>query len=341
MGLKHSEIMDKLLKLQGIDYALSTQGINDLLKTTTNLTAGVSYLDSDNLNTIIAELTEKLSEYKIAISSFETRLRAVLNNSVDDYLKDSENIWSENIEKMTFEENKEWSKMWPPVLEEYDNFLQFCATLCTWQLPGLILGAKDRPDITKTVSGTDPMYMVEQYPQYFDEHKKRITPEQARKIRFYRMDELSLLPKNSIGIIVVYNEFPFLPWSVTTTILHLLTQLLSPGGTIVFNYNNCMTYKGFLQFEKRLMVYTTPEMFKNQCKKFGLTCTHNYVSPIQAFSYMAFQKEGDKNLSKRHASLGYIRQHKTLEFLGIEKQQEQAIKHEQRIEYIRRIMSSK
>lgn len=338
MGLKHSEVIAKLLKLQAIDYDRCTAEINSLIKNTTDLTVGVSHLD-DNLNTLNAKLISLLSEYKPALNNFEQKLKGVLAGSVDDYLKLSEETWQQNVEKMTFEEHKDWSKKWPPVSEEREEFIQFCTTYCTWQLPGMIYGAKMNTGLLNAASGTDPMYLVEKFPQYIDVHKQILSPEQIRKIRVYNADDLNLLPKNIIGVIVVYNEFPFLPWDMIKSLMYKFNELLSPGGHLIFNYNNCNTHKGFIQFENKLMTYTTPDMFLSFGKTLGLEPVRQYNSATQAFSYMSLQKAGSKKLVKKHASLGYIRQQPTV--TGPGNPEEMKLKHQQRIELIRKLASPK
>ena len=331
MGLKISESLIALRKLQEIDF---DKPIKELQIRISNVNAAINNLQIINKNELmhLEDLLERtLVDYCDAIKKIEVKLDRYLYDDQSEYIKVSQGIWEENLEKMKFDENISWSSHWPPKTEEFKNFCNQIAMFTNWQYPGLIYGAKNSEIIEKLV-GVDPFYIVERYVEYFNLQKKKFHPDFTRKMNCYKLDNLHLLPDNAIGLMVIYNELPFLPWNMIVEILHILISKLGDGGTIIFNYNDCTTVRGFKEFENRSMTYSTPEMYETLFKSYNMYCHKKYVSDIETFSYLIFKKDKTKELIKKYPSVGYILKQATFS---------NADQHKNKIDYIRNFVKSK
>lgn len=330
MAVSYTKLLEQLIKLQNVDFTQTTNGLRDLLATVYNVSNNTQLLTSE-LSMAEAKVLGALADYENVINNLGTKLTAEFDSKTKDFIAMSEENWRENISQMTFEESFNWAPCWPPTGEEYDYFVTFVSVYSNWRHPSLILGAKHRRELIEAAMGSDPVYVVEHYSEYFDYQKTLFPVDMAKKFRFYGSHDLAFLPKQAIGLICVYNEFPFLPWKSTFQYITELAEKLSPGGHFIFNFNDCTTVKGMESFEKKLMTYTTPAMFEKVCNSVGMHLCKLYRSNSENFSFMVFEKPGEKNKTKANPSLGYVKMQDPRMFAIEEKQR--------RIEFIRNIIS--
>lgn len=331
MGLKLSESLIALKKLQEIDFSESINGLKDRMSDVNAAISNMQAVNKEELTQLQSLLERTIDDYCTATKKIENKLDSYLYSNQSEYIRVSQDIWQENLEKMKFNEHLSWSSFWPPGKEEFKKFCDQIGLHTNWQFPGLIYGAKNS-DIIKRLTGTEPFYILEQHREYFNLQKKKFHPDYVRKMRFYRLNDLHLLPNDAIGLMVIYNEFPFLPWDITAEMLHMLISKLRDGGTIIFNYNDCTTVRGFKEFENRSMTYSTPEMFEVLFKNYDIPCYKKYVSDMEPFSYLIFKKDKTKKLIKKYPSVGFIQQQSTFFH---------ADQHKNRIDYIRDFVKNK
>ena len=330
MGVPLSEIIARLIKLQDLSTRFPTEHLNDYMAAINKCADDINHYNAHAIYDSAEKLKLSIDEYQSAIKLFTNQLKTTIDTHHTAFIEASENIYKDNLELMTFDEHRAWAPLWPPNKTEFDYFFAQLGSYVTWQQAGLIFGAKDSNMINSLVAA-EPMYIVEKYPGYFNLQAEKYHPDFQRKMKFYNLNDIDLLPKNTIGIIGVYNEFPFLPWSIISTLIQLLAGFLAPGGALVFNYNNCETYRGFKEFENRHMTYSTPKMYIDLCSRFNLIFDKNYVSETETFSFMVFKKVGETKLIKKFPSLGYVKSQPTLSNQQI---------HKKRIETIRKIINS-
>lgn len=330
MGVPLSEIVARLIKLQNLDARFPMEHLDDYINKINECANGINHYNAHAIHESAEKLKSFINEYQSAVKLFTNQLETTIESHHEAFIEASEDIYKQNLELMTFDEHRAWAPLWPPNQVEFDYFFAQLGAYVTWQQAGLIFGAKDSNMINALV-GAEPMYVVEKYPGYFNLQAEKFHPDFQRKMKFYNLNDFDLLPKKSIGVIGVYNEFPFLPWSIISTTLQLLAGFLAPGGALVFNYNNCETYRGFKEFENRHMTYSTPKMYIDLCSRFNLVCDKNYVSETETFSFMVFRKVGETKLIKKFPSLGYVKTQPTLS---------DQLLHKKRIETIRKIINS-
>lgn len=329
MGVPLSKILARFLKLQELENKFPTEHLENYINDINECTAGINHYNSQAIHKSAEKLKLSIEEYQSAIKSFTNSIGVTFSSHHTEFINASELIYRENLEIMTFDEHRAWAPLWSPSQAEFDQFVSQISSAVSWQQAGLMFGAKDSSMINAIIS-SEPMYVVERYPGYFNLQSEKFHPDQQRKIKFYKLGDINLLPKNSFGIIAVYNEFPFLPWNITSGILYQFSSLLAPGGTIIFNYNNCETYRGFKEFENRYMSYTTPKMYIDLCNRLNLSYVKDYVSESETFSYMVFKKNGEITPIKKFPSIGYVKAQPTFANPTL---------HKKRIETIRKIIN--
>lgn len=331
MGIKLSEVLGRLKKIQNLNFEASISNLNSYIETVSQNASDLPFINKHELSLVEKNLQESSQQYQAVVKKLEEKLKTTVFSNQNEYLETSKHIWKINSEKMLFNEHLEWAKLWPPNSIEFKNFTNQIKRFINWQYAGLVIGSKNS-DVIKSLVGTEPLFVVEQFTNYFTLQKEKFHPDFIRKIRFYDLNDINRLPKNSFGIIVIYNEFPFLPWNNVSYILHHLADKLIPGGTLIFNYNNCETVKGFIQFENQSMTFSTASMYIDFLSKRNISCIKKYDSDIDTFSFLIFKKEGYKELIKKYPSVGYINQQLTFS-------DQQA--HKQKIDTIKKVIKAK
>src|SRR6056300_204997 len=93
--------------------------------------------------------------------------------------------------------------------------------------------------IDKLVS-SDPLYILT---KDIDQTKEIVSvyPNlyQQRLLIYNEEDMFQYLPKDQLGIIALFDVFTYLTFPKIKSYLRRLLPLLSPGGVIIFTYNNC------------------------------------------------------------------------------------------------------
>lgn len=310
MGISLSEIIAryKRLGLTNRDDLL-----DQFLKVSSEVNscaAQISYLNRGDLERLEYLVKQNLTDYINEVANLEKKLKTIVSSNTSDYIKHSEKIYHTNLESMTFDEHLIWEKLWPPKDLEFNNFSNYISSLSNWQIGSLLFGAKDSKLIHSLV-GAEPLYITERHSQYFELQKSKFNPDAVRKMKFYKIDDLNKLPKKSLGLVVAYNEFTFLPWSIISVLCHTFSNLLVPGGILIFNFNDCETVDGFKMFEDNSMTYSRLEMYEKLLANYDLELVKKYNSTVETFSYAIFRKKGSINLIKKYPSVGFIKEQKT------------------------------
>lgn len=304
-----SDILDRLLKLEQLD----DKPFDDLierLKQVRELYADVKFANRQEIGIVAKDLTQSISAYKREIDDLKVLLERNIYENQEQFIAESEKFYQLNINKMTFDEYVDWNKRWTLSNGDFTHLSKRVANHCHWQQPALVFGANEH-DILDAMIAADPLYVLERYPEYPLLQKKKLADLSARKIRFYTMDELKLLPENGFSVIAVLNQFSFLPWTQISELISRFNHCLAPGGHLIFNYNNCRTVKGFRFFEQRLAAFSVPSMYIDHCDSIGMKLMHSYDSPNDPFSFMEFAKPGKLSLIKKHPSVGIVKQQPT------------------------------
>lgn len=331
MGAKLSKILDSLIKIQNLDFESSSKNLHSFAADIDKCVKDLKIINHTRLINAKDNLQKALQEYSNTVNEIEKKLKTTISLDKDEYLKKSEEIYKENIERMLFEEELAWAKLWPPTKDDFKLLYQTIVNYSNWQYGGLIVGSKNS-SIIDAITGTEPFYVVEKFPNYLNLFAKKYHADFIRKIKFYQLERIKQLPNNSMGVIVVFNEFNFLPWNATVHVLNTLSKKLIPGGVLIFNYNNCDTVNGFINFENNQMVYSTFEMYEKFLKNFNLNCIQKHDSTSQSFSFVTFKKDGFKKPIKGYPSVGLIKEQPSLS---------NTIAHQKRIALIRTLVKKK
>ena len=181
----------------------------------------------------------------------------------------------------------------------------------SWKYPGLEIGPGDG-EWTDSLVASDPLYIIDNHKEFLDNTSNRFNEDYQRRLRPYvidfRTNDITALPKDQIGFAFAWNVFDFFP---EHELRHYLTQvfdLLRPGGTLVFSYNNCdnPTQAGFV--EEGWKSWMPRTLLDKILKDLGFIDI-KYFEPALNVSIAEVTKPGIKTTVKAHQVLGEIKFH--------------------------------
>lgn len=188
----------------------------------------------------------------------------------------------------------------------------------TWKYPALEIGCRDG-EWTKELITFDPLYIADNHNEFLDNAISQFTPEYQRRIRQYHIHNFKIypldqfghqhkytLPLNQFGFIFSYNYFNYLSLDSIKQFLIQSLELLRPGGTLLFTYNNADMSASAGLTEGYFMTYVPKSMLIPMAESLGF-------SVIQCFdfqpstSWIELRKSGELTTVKAHQVLGEIK----------------------------------
>ena len=181
-----------------------------------------------------------------------------------------------------------------------------------WRYPGMCLGPMRTPLIDEMMS-SDPLYLcdidealinplVESYNGVY-KHRVRpyVIPRYENGKKLFRE-----LPQDQFGIIFAGNFFEYIPLEDTGKILSEMRDLLRPGGTIMFTFNDCDNPRNIKLVERNYRTYAPKRLLKKIVTDIGFEIVFSYDAE-SGFSWMEIKKPGEMKTIRGGQSLAQVR----------------------------------
>lgn len=181
-----------------------------------------------------------------------------------------------------------------------------------WKYPTLEIGPGDG-DWTESLVAADPLYIIDRHKEFLDSTLNKFNEIYQKRIRSYLTGlhagktefDLSMLPQGQFGFIFAWNVINFWPFKETRHVLRQCFDLLRPGGSMLFSFNNCDIEQCAEYAESGYKSYLTPKLLNNIFTELGFL-VKQYRSTSVAVHWVEIQKPGDLQTSKRHQTMGKI-----------------------------------
>jgi len=168
----------------------------------------------------------------------------------------------------------------------------------------------------------DPLYVCDFKEEFINNSVSQFNKIYQRRVAKYIVKDqtdFSMLPKGQFSFIAVWNMFNFIPMDKIVTYVKELYKLLTPGGTIMFNYNNGDDYRSAVLSEGTMMSFVPLRKLKPELEKIGFNINRTYTlsnkleqgSWITMVSWIEASKPGKLQTSKAHQAMGKILVEKT------------------------------
>jgi hypothetical protein len=181
--------------------------------------------------------------------------------------------------------------------------------------PGLILGCKFKEWIDCMLA-SDPLYINNFAVYNLEEITNTYPAEYQRRLRLYsnRVVDYEVLPREQFGIIISWDYFPYIRQNDLILYLIKVYDLLRPGGTFIFNYNNHYLVSTAKNIEQGFISsHCYSELIKT-CNKLGFQIISDnwheetINSEFDDVSWFELRKPGDLSTVKLAQVLGSINQ---------------------------------
>jgi hypothetical protein len=181
--------------------------------------------------------------------------------------------------------SEETRKMWYEL--DYVSKNELAARISTvmeWQHPVLIVNVSNK-DILSAVTHLTQVYLADTDDNLLNEAKSNFEVGYAESnlrcynIKDYNSLDLSELPQEQFGTVICWYIFERLTMPLIEEALFKFEKLLKPGGTFIFNINNCDTELGArFAVDPPVKSFVTKELLESAVAKtkFTLFSWHDY-----------------------------------------------------------------
>lgn len=179
-----------------------------------------------------------------------------------------------------------------------------------WQYPTLEIGCRDG-EWTRFLVAGDPLYITDHYRDFLESTTEQFTPEYQNRIRKYltKDADLSMLPQKQFGFVFCWNFLNYRSMDTIKEYLKSVKELLRPGGTFMFSYNNGDIPKCAGYVESMWMSYIPKRMLLPLCESLGfeIAAAPDYDETGTAISWVELRKPGTLRSLKKQQVLGEIK----------------------------------
>lgn len=181
-----------------------------------------------------------------------------------------------------------------------------------WHYPGLYIQCNNKAWADCMVAN-DPLYLTHTDLSAVQELIKGYEVQYQHRLRCYETPgfNFSKLPQGQFGFIFSWDLFTFLNIVTTEKLLTQTFNLLRPGGTFMFNYNNCDLPESMVFAEEQVLSYNHARLIKKMCNSIGYEVTefkdYSNNNPFyKNVSWVELRKPGALFTRRSHQVLGRI-----------------------------------
>jgi len=178
----------------------------------------------------------------------------------------------------------------------------------SWKFPALEIGCRDGA-WTKYLVASDPLYIADYYPEFFDSALKQfpqLYQGRVRKYLIFKNNKIYALPPNQLNFIFSYNFFNYLSLDSIKQFMIQSFAWLRPGGSILFTYNNADLPAAAAYAENYFMTYVPKSILVPMAESLGFYLSYS-VDLEPSFSIVEFTKPGELATVKKSQVLGEIK----------------------------------
>lgn len=303
-------------ELQNISFIATRNAVNDIDGKFTHLLDKPAHLSyKENLDQIIGDIDSMES----SISSMESnvvqlieKLNQEINDNTQEYLKRGYIIDGFRASDTTDVDTERTERNVDVNSNVKSEIIVRARGYTDWHYPGLEIGPGDG-QWTEHLIAADPLYIVDIHQDFLDSTLSKFNPVYRNRVRPYLTGfagqrsefDLSMLPVNQFGFIFSWNVFDYFPLVETKTLLEQCFQLLKPGGTMMFSFNNCDIPECVEYMERGFKSWMPATLLTKTCQELGFEII-TVANPTLTTNWIEIRKPGVLKTVKGHQVLGEI-----------------------------------
>ena len=264
----------------------------------------------------ISKLAENIKTVHPILQHNKTIYKTIIDNVNQEIAKVSGKFFSGNYELELKVEHEAVDRIRSIRVLDINESLQTeiesrIALHSSWEYPGLEIGCRDG-EWTKFLVSNDPLYIVDQYPDFIESTLENFTEEYQSRLRPYIIKDhnMDALPQGQMAFVFCWNFLNYRSLDTVKEYLKSVKELLRPGGTFMFSYNNGDIPQAAGYAEVWWMSYIPKSMLLPMCESLGFEVTYSRDSHSTgtAISWLELRKPGRLSTVKAHQVLGEIKE---------------------------------
>lgn len=180
---------------------------------------------------------------------------------------------------------------------------------CLWNYPTLEIGCGNGA-FTNWLVSSEIIYITDLHKEYLENTLNQFNSRMQKRIKPYLIDQKNIydykiLPQNQIGFIFSWDVFDYYSLPEIKKLLKLSYELLRPGGSIIFTFNDCEFPTNAYMAEKGLYSWMTKSILTKNLELIGFEVIKFYTD--NGINHMVeAKKPGTLSTYKFHAIVGKI-----------------------------------
>ena len=318
-------LVKKVLEAKAdIDHHQDTQ-INQLIR----FRQGVY---QDELEQDLTKVEQSLNDLIGNFDYYKQQIDALITEREEEYIKQSENMYIRDELPAGIDtiQSRQLTMDDLSTRQFYDRVKQ----LSDWRYPGMIIRPQEKA-LVEDMASSDPLYLVDIDQVMLEPRLKEMNDIYRHRVRPYgigkylpKQRQFDKLPKDQFGLIVIWNTLNNMPLSMCEQTLKQIFDLLRPGGTCLFTYNDCNNAHNVRNFENNYRQFTPGKRLASIIEQLGY---HIDYRTNTIHGWMEISRSGELATIKGGQSLARVINadtEETVEKKQLTKEQEEMIVHE-------------
>jgi SAM-dependent methyltransferase len=304
---------------------------SELVKFRNDLAASVEHLQLDSaVNEKIVELTniKKLNpnlNYNTQIDSYIREFSQLIDvnhqtiNKIKTTISDitldidclAKTLFDTDEQRDTFKNNNIYQLL--ELNEEQNNYVSNrIGSYCDWLYPSLIIYPREKKWLLSTIVASDPLYLVQHNSIKLRSLTKDFSEVYQNRLRYYDINnKFSLLPEKQFGFVLLWDFLNYISVDQFEFYLREIFNLIKPGGSFMFSYNNC-DLEGPARIAELIgSSYANARIIETLSKQIGFETIKFEDLPtgdktITHISWVELRKPGTLSTVKAHQALARI-----------------------------------
>jgi SAM-dependent methyltransferase len=176
-----------------------------------------------------------------------------------------------------------------------------------WKYPALEIGCRDG-EWTKYMIAADPLYIVDHHREFTESAVSNFNKAYQRRVRVYLTEEhdLSTLPQGQMSFVFCWNLLNYASFDTVKEYLKSVKNILRPGGTFLFSYNDGDRPGCAGMAESFFMSYIPRSMLIPLCESLGYQIVQDCAREMTV-SWLEIRLPGELKTVKAHQVMGEIK----------------------------------
>jgi SAM-dependent methyltransferase len=246
------------------------------------------------LISIQEDLETSLREYQQELTKLQVNVQQLIEQTEPAYFAASTDNYQQGMKADTSEYIL--SRIRPLDSETETLLRDRLAAYTDWHYPGMVIRPCHAPGLESLVA-LDPLYLVDTKQALLEPVTVLFTPEYQRRLRYYVIEEYTSdkvfwnLPQEQFSFVYAFRYFDFKPWEVLRQYLDEIFELLRPGGTFLFSFNDCDHWRSVGLTEHHFCCYTPGRLIREHVKTLGFEITYDYNDHLGT-AWLEIKKNG-------------------------------------------------